>query len=80
MYAAARGSPVHGARRWPATPGLILEYEGVTLKDVYDARMALETPMVVQLAKVRNPAVIAELEGSSIARASWTPAATPSTN
>ncbi len=42
--------------------GLILEYEGVTLKDVYDARMALETPMVVQLAKVRNPAVIAELE------------------
>jgi len=42
--------------------GLILEYEGVTLKDVYDARMALETPMVVQLAKVRNPSVIAELE------------------
>ena len=42
--------------------GLILEYEGVTIKDVYDARMALETPMVVQLAKVRDPAVIAELE------------------
>ena len=42
--------------------GLILEYEGVTLKDVYDARMTLETPMVVQLAKDRNPAVIAELE------------------
>ena len=42
--------------------GLILEYEGVTLKDVYDARAVVETPMVVQLAKDRNPAVIAELE------------------
>src|SRR4030081_3576528 len=42
--------------------GLILEYEGVTLKDVYDARVTLETPMVVQMAKDRNPAVIAELE------------------
>jgi DNA-binding FadR family transcriptional regulator len=42
--------------------GLILEYEGVTLKDVYDARVTLETPMIVQLAKDRNPAVIAELE------------------
>jgi GntR family transcriptional repressor for pyruvate dehydrogenase complex len=42
--------------------GLILEYKGVTVKDVYDARMTLETPMVVQLAKDRNPAVIAELE------------------
>ncbi|MGX9787844.1 FadR/GntR family transcriptional regulator [Mycobacterium sp. MMS18-G62] len=42
--------------------GLILEYEGVTLKDVYDARVTLETPMVVQLAKDRKPAVIAELE------------------
>src|SRR5271157_4569488 len=41
--------------------GLILEYEGVTLKDVYDARTTLETPMVVQLAKDRDPAVIAEL-------------------
>ena len=42
--------------------GLILEYEGVTVKDVFDARVALETPMVVQLAKDRDPAVIAELE------------------
>lgn len=42
--------------------GLILQYEGVTLKDVYDARAVLETPMVVQLAKDRDPAVIAELE------------------
>jgi GntR family transcriptional regulator, transcriptional repressor for pyruvate dehydrogenase complex len=42
--------------------GLILEFEGVTLKDVYDARAALETPMVVQLAKSRNAKVIAELE------------------
>ncbi|MEE6174996.1 FadR/GntR family transcriptional regulator [Mycobacterium sp. 050134] len=42
--------------------GLILEYEGVTLKDVYDARVALEAPMVVQLAKDREPEVVAELE------------------
>ena len=42
--------------------GLILEYEGVTLKDVYDARVTLETPMVVQLATDRKPAVIAQLE------------------
>ncbi|MCW2688419.1 MAG: transcriptional regulator, GntR family [Mycobacterium sp.] len=42
--------------------GLILEYEGVTLKDVYDARAALETPMVVQLATNCDPDVIAELE------------------
>ncbi|MBE1551982.1 DNA-binding FadR family transcriptional regulator [Mycobacterium sp. OAS707] len=42
--------------------GLILEYEGVTVKDVYAARMALETPMVIELAKSRNAAVIAELE------------------
>lgn len=42
--------------------GLILEYEGVTVKDVYDARVALETPMVVQLAKDHDPAVIRELE------------------
>ncbi|MGD1241587.1 FadR/GntR family transcriptional regulator [Mycobacterium seoulense] len=42
--------------------GVILEYEGVTLKDVYDARMALETPMVVQLANERNAKAIAELE------------------
>ncbi|MCV7280143.1 FadR family transcriptional regulator [Mycolicibacterium flavescens] len=42
--------------------GLILEYEGVTVKDVYEARMALETPMVRRLAEERDPAVIAELE------------------
>lgn len=42
--------------------GLILEKEGVTLKDVYDARIGLETPMIIQLAKDRDPAVIAELE------------------
>jgi GntR family transcriptional regulator, transcriptional repressor for pyruvate dehydrogenase complex len=42
--------------------GLILEYEDVTLKDVYDARASLETPMVVQLATTRNRAAIAELE------------------
>jgi GntR family transcriptional regulator, transcriptional repressor for pyruvate dehydrogenase complex len=42
--------------------GLILEYEDVTLKDVYDARATLETPMVVHLATTRNRAAIAELE------------------
>jgi GntR family transcriptional repressor for pyruvate dehydrogenase complex len=42
--------------------GLILEYEGVTVKDVYDARVTLEVPMVEQLAKDRSPKVIAELE------------------
>jgi GntR family transcriptional repressor for pyruvate dehydrogenase complex len=42
--------------------GLILEYEGVTLKDVYDARAMVETPMVMQLAREQDPAVIAELE------------------
>lgn len=42
--------------------GLILEFEGATLKDVYEARAALETPMVVELAKTRNAKAIAELE------------------
>jgi GntR family transcriptional regulator, transcriptional repressor for pyruvate dehydrogenase complex len=42
--------------------GLILEYERVTLKDVFEARVILETPMVAQLAKDRDPAVIAALE------------------
>ncbi|MDZ7887387.1 MAG: FCD domain-containing protein [Mycobacterium sp.] len=42
--------------------GLILQYEGVSLKDVYDARAVVETPMVIQLANERDPAVIAELE------------------
>ncbi|WP_375484967.1 FadR/GntR family transcriptional regulator [uncultured Mycobacterium sp.] len=41
--------------------GLILEYDGVTLRDVYYARAAIETPMVVQLAKDRDPAVIDQL-------------------
>ncbi|MCV7231632.1 FadR/GntR family transcriptional regulator [Mycobacterium branderi] len=54
--------------------GLILEYDGVTVRDVYAARAAIETPMVVQLAKDRDPAALeqlaqivareAELEGS----------------
>ena len=36
--------------------GLILEYEGVTLKDVYDARVTLETPMVgAPVNGLRNP-------------------------
>lgn len=42
--------------------GLILQYEGVTVKDVYDARITLEVPMIEQLARDHNPKVIAELE------------------
>lgn len=42
--------------------GLILQYEGVTLKDVYRARAAIEVPTVVKLATDRNAAAIAELE------------------
>ena len=42
--------------------GLILQYDGITLRDVYDARAILETPMVRQLAEKRDPAAIAELE------------------
>ncbi|MGD1241574.1 FadR/GntR family transcriptional regulator [Mycobacterium seoulense] len=53
--------------------GLILEYEGVTLKDVYDARVALEAPMVVQLAKDRKSEVIAELEAIIEREAALTP-------
>jgi len=58
------GARVHRPRRETLAryAGLILEYEGVTLKDVYDARVTIETPMVVQLAKDQNEAVIAELE------------------
>jgi DNA-binding FadR family transcriptional regulator len=58
------GARVHRPRRETLAryAGLILEYEGVTLKDVYGARVTLETPMVVQLAKDRDPKVIAELE------------------
>jgi len=58
------GARVHRPRRETLAryAGLILEYEGVTLKDVYDARVTIETPMVVQLAKDQNEAVIADLE------------------
>ncbi len=58
------GARIHRPRRETLAryAGLILEYEGVTLKDVYDARVTIETPMVAQLAKSRDPAVIAELE------------------
>lgn len=42
--------------------GLILQYEGVTLKDVYDARVTIETPMVVQLARSQDPKAVAQLE------------------
>jgi GntR family transcriptional regulator, transcriptional repressor for pyruvate dehydrogenase complex len=42
--------------------GLILEYEGVTLKDVYDARATLEADMIRKLAAERDPETIAALE------------------
>jgi len=42
--------------------GLIMEYEDVTLKDVYEARTAIETPMVMALATKRPKRAIAELE------------------
>ena len=42
--------------------GLILEYEGVTLKDVYDARALIETPLIVQLATNASRSAIAQLE------------------
>ncbi|QLL09098.1 FadR/GntR family transcriptional regulator [Mycobacterium vicinigordonae] len=58
------GARVHRPRRQTLAryAGLILEYEGVTLKDVYDARVTIETPMIVQLAQNHTAAIIKELE------------------
>lgn len=58
------GARVHRPQRQTLAryAGLILEYEGVTLIDVYNARVTIETPLVVQLATEQNAAVIAELE------------------
>jgi DNA-binding FadR family transcriptional regulator len=71
------GARVHRPRRQTLAryAGLILEYEGVTLKDVYDARVTIETPLVVQLAKDRDPPVIAELEEIVAREASLEPGA-----
>ncbi|KAB7751910.1 hypothetical protein MPHL43072_13465 [Mycolicibacterium phlei DSM 43072] len=44
--------------------GFLLEYEQVTLREVWEARAALETPMVRQLAERHDRAAIAELERS----------------
>jgi GntR family transcriptional regulator, transcriptional repressor for pyruvate dehydrogenase complex len=41
--------------------GLILEYEGVTLKDVYDARATLEADMIRKLAAEQDPQTITAL-------------------
>lgn len=41
---------------------LLLTHEGVTLKDVYDARRTLEVSMVMELATAGDPGVIAELQ------------------
>jgi GntR family transcriptional repressor for pyruvate dehydrogenase complex len=42
--------------------GQQLEYEAVTLRDVYNARAIIEAPMIVQLTKNGDPAFIARLE------------------
>jgi DNA-binding FadR family transcriptional regulator len=42
--------------------GLILEYDNVTLRDLFDARITIEVPMAVQLAEQANPSTIAQLE------------------
>lgn len=52
--------PRHGTLARYAS--LILTYEGVTLRDLYDARATIETSMVMELAQARNPKVITELE------------------
>ena len=44
--------------------GLILEFEGVTLKDVYDARAALEADMIRRLATDPRPETVAALEAA----------------
>jgi len=46
--------------------GLILEYEGVTLKDVYDARAALEADMIRKLAAEHDPDTIVALEAALV--------------
>lgn len=58
------GARVSRPQRQTLAPyaGLILEFEGTTLRDVYEARAALETRMVVQLATDRNAKAIAQLE------------------
>ena len=58
------GARVHRPRRRTVAryAGLILTYEGVNLEDVYDARTTVEMAIVSELARVRDPDVIAELE------------------
>jgi DNA-binding FadR family transcriptional regulator len=60
-----------GARvRTPAVPpvaryiGLLLQYEGATIEDVYRARVMLETPAAGLLAENNTPEVIAELRAA----------------
>jgi GntR family transcriptional repressor for pyruvate dehydrogenase complex len=58
------GARVHRPRRRTLAryAGLILTYEGVNLEDVYAARTTVEMAMISELARVRDPDVIAELE------------------
>ncbi|WP_062998060.1 FadR/GntR family transcriptional regulator [Nocardia jinanensis] len=60
-----------GARVQPPTQrvaakytSFLLEYRGVTLRDVYEARVALEVPRVGDLARNRTPADLATLRES----------------
>ncbi len=41
--------------------GLVLEFERATLADVYDARLAIETPCAGRLARQRSPEDVARL-------------------
>lgn len=45
--------------------GLLLQYLGTTVSDVYDARTALEVPAVTSLARARRPADVETLRASA---------------
>jgi DNA-binding FadR family transcriptional regulator len=58
------GARVHRPRKRTLAryAGLILTYEGISLADVYDARASIEIAIIAELARISDPAVIAELE------------------
>lgn len=60
------GARVQPPRREVAAryAGLILEYQGVTLRDVYEARVALELPSVRDLARSRSKEDLAVLRSA----------------
>jgi DNA-binding FadR family transcriptional regulator len=60
-----------GARvRLPAVPmvakyiGLLLQYEGATVQDVYRARLQLEAPAAGMLAETSSPEIVAQLRAA----------------